>query len=136
MDVDDDPVPKARGLKRKSEAVVMSSDEEEDGPPRKIFVKEGRTPKAAPQTKHKSVLDLGDDSEDESISTKNMQEPSSKNGSQKTKPRTSKVVDSESEAETTREEPKKVAKPAKRKEVSSTKMRAENKKAEGKQKPE
>ena len=138
MDVDDDsPVPKARGLKRKNEAVVMSSDEEEEeGPPRKKIVKDGRTPKAVPQTKRKSVLDLGDDSEDELISTKKTQEPSPKKGPPKTKPRAYKVVDSESEAEITHEAPKKAGKSVKKKEAPSKKTAGEDKKVEGKQKSE
>ncbi len=138
IDVDDDsPVPKARGLKRKTEAVVVSSDEEEEeGPPRKKIVKDGRTPKAVPRTKRSSVLDLGDDSEDELISTKKRQKPSSKNGPPKTKLRSYKVVDSESDAESTQEEPKKARKPVKKKEAPSKKMVGQDKKAEGKQKPE
>lgn len=136
IDIDDDgPVPKARGLKRKSEAVVMSSDEEE-GPPRKKIVQNRRTPKAAPQTKRKFVLDLGSDSEGDLISTKKIKEPSSKNGPPMTKPRSSKVVDSESEAEMTHQEPKKAEKPATKKEAPSKKKKGEDKKAEGKQKPE
>jgi len=109
----------------------MSSDEEEGGPPRKHIVKDARTPKAAPQTKPKFVLDLGSDSEDESISTKKMQESSSKNGPPKTKPRTSKVT----KLAMTHEEPKKAAKPDK-KEAQPKKMKGEEKKAEVKQKPE
>lgn len=137
IDVDDDsPVPKTRGLKRKTDAVVMSSDEEEDGPPRKKLVKDGRTPEAVPRTKRSSVLDLGDDSGDELISTKKIQKPSSKNGPPKTKPRSYKVVDSESEAELTQEGPKKAGKPAKTKGAPSKKTMGEDKKAESKQKPE
>lgn len=136
IDVDDDsPVPKARSLKRKTEAVVVSSDEEEEGPPRKKIVKDGRTPKAVPRTKRSSVLDLGDDSEDELISTKKIQKPSSKNGPPKTKSRSYKVVDSESEAEMTQEGPKKAGKPVKKKEAPSKKTMGEDKKAESNKKP-
>ena len=137
MDLDDDsPVPKARGLKRKNEVVIMSSEDEEEGPPRKKTVKDRRTPKAVPQTKRKSVLDLDDESEDELVSTKKTQEPSPKKGPPKTKPRPYKIVDSESEAEMTHEGPKKAGKPAKKKEAPSKKTMREDKKAEGKQKSE
>lgn len=133
MDVDDDAGPKARGPKRKSEAIIMSSDEEEDGPPRKRIVKGGHTPKTALQTMHKSVLDIGGDSEDEYVSTKKKQKPSSKNGPAKTKARMSKVVESESETETT---DTKAERPARKKEGPPKKTKGEDKKAEDKQKPE
>jgi hypothetical protein len=135
MDVeDDDPVPKARGVKRRSEAIIMTSDEEDEAPPRKRIVKNVRVLKTAPQTKRVPALDLGDESEEESSSTKKKPESSSKNGPAKAKPRTSKVVDSEPGI--TDDEPKKAVKPAKKKGALPKKMSNEDKKAEDKQKPE
>ena len=137
MDVDDsDPVPRARGLKRKNTALIASSDEETDGPPRKIFAKDARGQKPVPQTKRNSALDISDDSGDEVVPTKKKQGPTSKNGPTKAKPRASRIVDPEPEAEMTNEEPKKAAKPSRKRGSPSKKIKREDKKVEDKQKPE